>query len=259
MGETLKRVLMTFLFLPILYLSFLDKSNIIFSVLVFFISLLGFLELYFIFKKKGYFINLWVGIPSIFLIDYLVYIDKTNYLFIVLLVFFIIEVFFSIFGKDFLKSILRLSLGIFSIFYIGIMPASLIVIKKTSYTLLLTIISFTWFCDIGAYFIGKYFGKNKLGLPISPHKTIEGFIGGVVVSVIFGIITSYLLHVELSFYLFFLPFLTIIGDLFESLIKRGFETKDSSHLIPGHGGILDVFDSLIFTGSIIFIINTIGV
>ncbi|HOJ50113.1 MAG TPA: phosphatidate cytidylyltransferase [Spirochaetota bacterium] len=259
MSETLKRIVMTILFLPVLYFSFVEDKSIIFSFLVSIISIIGSVELYLIFKNKDYKINLWFLIPAIIVIDYFFYKRNFESLIIVFLILFIIEVFLLVFKKDFLNSLIVLSLTIFSLIYVGVMPASLIIVRQVSYQLLITLISFTWFCDIGAYFIGKYFGKNKLGLPISPHKTIEGFIGGVITSIIFGILTAYIFNVELKFYFFFIPFLTIIGDLFESLIKRAFSVKDSSHLIPGHGGILDAFDSLIFTGSIIFIITLIKV
>jgi len=108
----------------------------------------------------------------------------------------------------------------------------------------------TWLTDIGAYFVGKYYGKLKMAPRISPNKTVEGAIGGIVFSFIFVIAVTLYLNVFNGLWLIYavlLPFVAITGDLFESAIKRAAGVKDSGHIIPGHGGILDRFDSLLFT------------
>ena len=114
---------------------------------------------------------------------------------------------------------------------------------------LLTIISF----DIFSYIIGKSYGKNKL-IAISPNKTIEGLIGGLIFSLIFSLLFSLFFKIEINFKL--LIFITVIifsaflGDIIESFYKRKNNLKNSSELIPGHGGVFDRFDSFLF--SIIF-------
>lgn len=108
----------------------------------------------------------------------------------------------------------------------------------------------TWLTDIGAYFVGKYYGKIKLAPKISPKKTIEGAIGGIIVSFLFVIAYTLYLDVFSGIWLIYavlLPFIAVVGDLFESALKRATGVKDSGHVIPGHGGILDRFDSLLFT------------
>lgn len=112
-----------------------------------------------------------------------------------------------------------------------------------------------WSTDIGAYQIGKMYGKNKLAPSISPNKTIEGSIGGIVCAVIVSIIYFLLYPTNEFFQHGFLTMVVLtilfsivgqLGDLVESAYKRHYGVKDSGNILPGHGGILDRFDSLLF-------------
>ncbi len=111
--------------------------------------------------------------------------------------------------------------------------------------------------DTGAYFAGKYLGKHKLAPVISPNKTVEGAVGGVACSCVSMLIYSFLLDVAFGFEVnYFYGFLygllgalaSIFGDLTFSVIKRQTGIKDYGNLIPGHGGILDRFDSMLMVG-----------
>jgi phosphatidate cytidylyltransferase len=120
-----------------------------------------------------------------------------------------------------------------------------------------------WATDSGAYFIGKALGKRKLWPEISPNKTIEGSIGGVVCAVIVAVLFSVFSEIDAS--LFQLLVITIvlsifgqIGDLVESALKRHFNVKDSGRILPGHGGILDRFDSLLFVWPLISFLHLIS-
>ena len=108
-----------------------------------------------------------------------------------------------------------------------------------------------WSTDSGAYFTGRKLGKHKLWPDISPKKTIEGFVGGIVIAVIAAIIMQMIVPVTSSYVsLIILSIVCSIigqlGDLVESAIKRHYGVKDSGTILPGHGGILDRFDSLLF-------------
>jgi phosphatidate cytidylyltransferase len=122
--------------------------------------------------------------------------------------------------------------------------------------LLLLPVLLTWASDIGAFFVGRAFGRRKLMPSVSPGKTVAGAVGGLVATAIVGwLYTRFILTpaTQLAFVrggaIVFAVIISVaaqIGDLAESLLKREAGMKDSSHLIPGHGGILDRFDSLLF-------------
>ncbi|MCO4850794.1 phosphatidate cytidylyltransferase [Bacillus vallismortis] len=108
-----------------------------------------------------------------------------------------------------------------------------------------------WSTDSGAYFVGKTLGKRKLWPEISPNKTVEGFAGGIVISLVLATIFQLVVHLPISYiYLLLITlFLSIfgqLGDLVESALKRHYDVKDSGRILPGHGGILDRFDSFLF-------------
>lgn len=108
-----------------------------------------------------------------------------------------------------------------------------------------------WTTDSGAYFVGRKLGKKKLWPEISPNKTVEGFIGGIVTAVIFACIMQWIYPISSSWLTLILISIIAsifgqLGDLVESAIKRHYGVKDSGKLLPGHGGILDRFDSLLF-------------
>jgi phosphatidate cytidylyltransferase len=106
-----------------------------------------------------------------------------------------------------------------------------------------------WTSDSGAYFAGKTFGRHKLFPRISPGKTWEGWLGGAVFSLGIGYVLSlYFQDLSLPYWLgvaLIVAVFGVLGDLIESLLKRSLQVKDSGTLIPGHGGILDRFDSLL--------------
>ncbi|GAB2527617.1 phosphatidate cytidylyltransferase [Rufibacter soli] len=120
---------------------------------------------------------------------------------------------------------------------------------RYSWQIILGIIFLIWASDTGAYAAGKKFGKNKLFPRISPGKTWEGWVGGVLLSIaIAWLLSLYFTDLTLGHWLgvaVLVSVFGVLGDLVESMLKRSLGVKDSGTLIPGHGGILDRFDSLI--------------
>jgi len=116
---------------------------------------------------------------------------------------------------------------------------------------LLVALATIWAADTGAYFAGRKFGKHKLSPRISPNKTVEGFVGGMLAALVVAIVGGLLAGATVAQ----LPLVavvivvtvvfSVVGDLFESLLKRHVGAKDSGDLIPGHGGILDRIDSVL--------------
>jgi phosphatidate cytidylyltransferase len=111
--------------------------------------------------------------------------------------------------------------------------------------------------DVGAFYAGKFFGRHKLSPSISPGKTIEGSIGGMILCVIVGYVFVRLFLPHLTHAIIFLLFVFIniiaqIGDLFESELKRTAGIKDSGNILPGHGGILDRIDALLFAAPVAY-------
>ncbi len=129
------------------------------------------------------------------------------------------------------------------------------------YILLFLFIS--WLCDIGAYFVGTRFGKNKLAPKISPNKTVEGVLGGVAFAIVSMVAYNFVFlaviysDIHVNFIALFVIILigivfSILGDLVASIIKRQYKIKDFGSIMPGHGGILDRFDSLILVSAILY-------
>jgi phosphatidate cytidylyltransferase len=116
-----------------------------------------------------------------------------------------------------------------------------------------------WSTDTGAYFTGRSFGKNKLWPEISPNKTIEGAVGGIVLATMVGIVFHLIYQFPYSMFTIVLVSILVsvfgqIGDLVESAFKRHYNVKDSGRILPGHGGILDRFDSAIFVFPVLHLI-----
>lgn len=157
------------------------------------------------------------------------------------------------------KHIIALLYMIGSSLFLALIPD---VVEKLTYIedqyqpqLLIGIFAIIWVNDSFAYLFGKNFGKHKLMKRISPKKTIEGFLGGLVMAIAAGAGLSYYLRSEgiinytvwdWMIIAFVVAFFGTIGDLIQSKIKRQAEVKDSGSIMPGHGGIFDRMDSIIF-------------
>ena len=123
-----------------------------------------------------------------------------------------------------------------------------------------------WVSDTFAYFVGRLFGKHKLIPEISPKKTVEGAIGGVVFTLAtfigYGLVLKYNFGIDLPIYQYcilgiLLPAISQIGDLIASCVKRQYNVKDFGNIFPGHGGVLDRFDSVMLVAPTLCLINAV--
>lgn len=148
-----------------------------------------------------------------------------------------------------------------SFFYIAVLGSSIFLIRETGdgiYNAVLYLIG-CFGTDIFAYFVGSKFGKHHPFPLLSPKKSVEGCIGGIVCSVLIGCIVTALMKRPVLHSMLILLIVSVfseIGDLAASGIKRQFGIKDYGNLIPGHGGLLDRFDSSLFAGGILLICVT---
>ena len=115
----------------------------------------------------------------------------------------------------------------------------------------------TWASDSFAYLVGRKFGKRKMAPHISPNKTVEGLIGGVAGCIILGTVISAAFNYNLFYGVLLSSMAALmspVGDLFESYVKRACDIKDSGNILPGHGGMMDRFDSLLFVAPSLYAI-----
>ena len=139
----------------------------------------------------------------------------------------------------------------FAFLYI-ILPFTLIHFIDKEKVLIILIL--TWTFDSFAYLIGSKFGKIKIAKSISPNKSLEGFFGGMLFTVLISFIMKDIIQ-DLFLLAFIIPITATIGDIIESYYKRKANVKDSGNLIPGHGGMLDRVDALTISIPIIFLLE----
>ena len=252
-----KRILSAVLGIIILYL-FINWGSIPFFIINVVLALIGIKE-YSVLIKKKYETNLllMLFLCLIFMsYAYLINIGMINLPFELILLL-IILVMFYYFIKNGIQNIMSvIAVNFFGIIYIAGGMTYLFLLRDFliepfhyARALWLAFLA-TWAVDTGAYFAGIYLGKRKLAPILSPNKTIEGALGGIVSSCI--VVTMFLLFIDKFtiqwlIYAVLLAVIAITGDLFESALKRNAKVKDSGNFIPGHGGVLDRFDSLLFT------------
>jgi phosphatidate cytidylyltransferase len=132
-------------------------------------------------------------------------------------------------------------------------------INNETYWPVLSIFILTWTSDTFAYLVGRKIGKHKLFERISPKKSWEGFFGGMLFSVIAGLLIAYLTDGDFTKYAIYgvvVSTFGTLGDLVESMLKRSLNIKDSGTILPGHGGLLDRFDAVIFVIPIIYFLDS---
>lgn len=232
-----------FLTLILIYL-----GGIWYSAAVFILAVMA-LEEYYRFSLRGsYYFPRYLSFTAAALYFLLLHINLSFALEMSLLLLFIPFCLYFLFNNNF--NFRDLTFSIWGIIYIAWFLGFLTVIRFMpegfNYTLLLFLS--IWVSDTAAFFIGSYLGKHKLKPSISPNKTIEGSLGGLFATVLF--VTLLRNYFNLEFYSalgagIIISFFGQAGDLVESALKRHLKLKDSGGIIPGHGGILDRFDSIL--------------
>jgi phosphatidate cytidylyltransferase len=155
------------------------------------------------------------------------------------------------------------AIAVMATLYVGMLGGSLIRLRNDfspniGPKLVFFLVLVVWLGDAGAYYVGKQFGRHPMSPRISPKKTIEGGIGGIVTAIITAVVIHFtffkefpLVHAIIAGIV--LSVTGVVGDLAESMWKRSAAVKDSGTLIPGHGGFLDRFDSIFFTAPILYV------
>jgi phosphatidate cytidylyltransferase len=156
------------------------------------------------------------------------------------------------------------AVSLLTVLYIGYGFHAFLAVRlsENGLPMLFFILFMIWATDSGAYFAGKSFGKSKLWPSISPNKTIEGSLGGVVAALLVAVIFQFIqpLFETMTYALLIALIVGVsgqLGDLIQSAFKRYYGVKDSGKLLPGHGGILDRFDSTIFVFSLLYVFQLI--
>lgn len=266
MSDGVLRVLVSIVAIPVI-LSASYFGGYYFLLFVLVISLIAYYEFSLLVRNKNMITNMFVGLLSIFFFvtnSYLRYFDAHNFLLIIIAAICLIELF-----RNKGSALLNLGATLLGILYIGLFSAALISIREfyvqpeEDYLrggyLIIFILASIWICDSAAYYIGMAFGKHKLFPRVSPKKSWEGAIAGFVFAVLAMTASKVIFLDFLSWNStigigIIIGILGQIGDLIESLFKRDSGVKDSSGLIPGHGGIFDRFDSLIYSAPWILIL-----
>jgi len=262
--ENFKRVVVAAIAIPfILIASYLGGYYFLSFVLI--ISVAAFYEFSSLVKNKNASVNMFLGglvILSLILNQFIKFIDIESLILISSVALLTAELF-----RNKGSAIYNLGSTFLGIFYIGIFSASLIAVREfySSFELnnygaflIISIFASIWIGDSAAYYGGISLGRHKLFPRVSPKKSWEGSIFGFTFSVAAMILAKVLVLDFLSWLNVIMIGIIIgtigqIGDLVESLIKRDSESKDSSSLIPGHGGFFDRFDSLLFSAPAIWL------
>lgn len=238
-------------------------GNLPLAVLLVFISLCGVFELLRVFQVEKSALSVPAYLATV-AYGLLLYLEQTQYMVPLVILYFLIllTIYVFAFPKYEIKQVMRV---FFTFFYVVVCLGYIYMIRGLSNGVLFTILILVCTCgnDICAYAVGILIGRHKIFPNLSPKKSVEGFIGGIVGAAILGgiygmIFRNYADYGDYNYVLIFavvsaigaLP--AVVGDLAASAIKRNYGIKDYGRLIPGHGGIMDRFDSMIFTAPIIY-------
>lgn len=229
------------------------------------VSLIGLNELYKVVKID----KTWLGYAGYLgtIVYYLLLFFKVKYdpmLFVIAVLVVMMAIYVFSFPKYVSEQVVT---GFFSVFYVSVMLSYIYRTRVIEEGLFLVALVFlcSWGCDTCAYCVGMLIGKHKMAPKLSPKKSVEGAIGGLAGAALLGTLYAFAINqwgdasAEPAVYAlicFVGGMISMVGDLAASAIKRNHDIKDYGTLIPGHGGILDRFDSVIFTAPVIYYLAT---
>jgi len=261
-----KRYIGALILSPLVIFVFLGGIFLKIGILI--LSILGLFELFKVSRKKNVKpLSLLAYIASII---YYITIDNKylsnpsyyKYLFAAIVICVLLLMCYTVINTK--HNYIDIAVTIFGFIYVPVFFSNIILVNQMQYGNYLVWLIFiaSFLCDTGAYYSGRFLGKHKLAPKVSPNKTIEGSIGGLILSCLacglFGIlIRSINVNISINVIHFFAIGLVCgvfcqFGDLMASSIKRYIGVKDFSNLIPGHGGILDRFDSILFASVVVY-------
>ncbi len=237
---------------------------------ILFLSLLGLFEFYKAVSKKIMPIHIFGFLASILYIIFLGLKIDSEYYYLGIMIFVLCAFCFTVFMHDKIN-IYDVCSALVGFFYITLMLGNIYLIREMAHgEFFVWLIFISAFCsDTGAYFTGSAIGKHKLTPVLSPKKTYEGAIGGILFTAIVSGVYGYFMYAvwqvgRENMFLFYAlagavgSIFAQIGDLAASSIKRCVGIKDYGKIMPGHGGVLDRFDSVLFTSPLIYIFITLG-
>lgn len=262
MSSNLQKRIITGLLLIVGIIPIILLPPVVFSLTALIASAIALFELFDVAKKRLNLNMVYTIIPAIFLIALLFRSFLFPVSFILLFALALMGLFIW-FVLDHKMDLLAFIYLLFSTVYAGLTLEVLIRLRMHSAYHIFFLFMIVILTDTGAYFIGKNFGKHKLMPTLSPKKTIEGAVGGIAAATVGALVFSTILaifKVETSITFLFVLFSVVMsvmsefGDLFASKIKRFFDKKDFGSIFPGHGGILDRVDGLVFASITFYLI-----
>ena len=268
LGNHAVRVIVAIIAIPVI-IAAAYFGGVYFFAFVLAITLISYHEFYVMVKKKDIYANLtvgFIGIAVILLNFYRAFIDIYSLILLLIIILFLVELF-----RNRKSALLNIGATLVGVFYLGLFGSAILRIREfypnvgelyeRGGYLMISIFASIWLCDSAAFWGGSKLGKHKLFPRVSPNKSWEGSIFGF----LFSVLVLFLAKILVLDFLSITNALIIgaiigifgqVGDLIESLIKRETGVKDSSSLIPGHGGMFDRFDSLFYTSPVILLYLT---